>query len=143
MMRTIFLKASITAAALAFAQQAQAQQMALDPVQPLIAGSAARGGIQPAGDPAKWVTAADYPDAAVADRASGLVSFRLEVDDAGLVSGCKVTKGSGSEALDKATCSLLRRRARFLPGRNADNEPIGGSWGGTVTWSYPQRTATT
>lgn len=136
-MRAMILKAGLAAvAAIGFAQQAQAQQMALDPVAPLITGTS-RGGVQPVGDPSKWVTAADYPDAAIADGASGDVSFRLDVDDAGLVSGCKVVKTSGSEALDRATCSLMRRRARFLPGRNSDNEPIGGSWGGTISWAVP------
>lgn len=156
-MRTsILLKAGLAVAAMAFAVQAQAQSqvgpqnLSMIGPNPLIGDgprpfmtprATARTTVQPLGDPKAWVGPADYPQAATAEKASGLVRFVLEVDEAGLVSGCKVLKSSGSKALDKGTCALMRQRARFLPGRDTDNEPIGGGWVGAVTWDYPGKDA--
>lgn len=159
MRRTIFLKAALVAAGICAAQPALAQGIG-DDAENLLprpdsdnrgsgAGTITREGVplrrarsaevsamRPASDPTTWITNADYPAAARPEKASGDVSFRLEVDQAGMVSGCRVTSSSGSKALDKATCNLLRRRARFIPGMTTDDQPVGGVWEGALRWTY-------
>lgn len=146
-MRTsVFLKTSLTIAAIGMAHTAHAQVqtpvrtevkplIGADPAPMVVPGAQARSFVQPIGDPSLWVSAADYPEAAKAEKASGLVSFVLEIDEAGSVSGCRVLNGSGSKALDKGTCSLMRRRARFMSDSNGD-EATRGSWAGAVKWDY-------
>lgn len=126
--------AAVTAAALFTAQQACAQRAEVGP-SPLIRGGSE---LQPAGDPGSWVTNADYPAEAKAARQTGTVGFVLKVDTAGMVSDCTVIRSSGSRLLDSATCRLLERRARFVPARDADNEPMSATWGNSVTWSLPE-----
>jgi protein TonB len=121
------------AAALCIASQAHAQQFVPGP-DPLIRGGAAAA---PAGDPSDWISVKDYPKAALAERASGIVAFRLGIDSDGMVSDCTVTRSSGSKVLDSTTCKLLSRRARFLPARDANNEPARAAWSSAVRWDAP------
>jgi len=65
----------------------------------------------------------DYPASAIRNEEQGTVRVRLTIDTNGRVSDCSVTSGSGSSALDNATCSLLRRRARFTPARDSNGNP--------------------
>lgn len=126
-------RALAVAAGLCIASQAQAQQIIPGP-EPLIRGGAAAA---PSGDPADWITAKDYPKAALAERASGIVAFRLRIDPDGMVNDCTVTRSSGSKILDTTTCKLLSRRARFLPARDGNNEPAGAMWSSAVRWDAP------
>jgi periplasmic protein TonB len=121
------------AGALCIASQAHAQQIIPGP-EPLIRGGAAA---VPSGDPSDWISAKDYPAAALAERASGIVVFRLRIDPDGMASDCTVIKSSGSKILDSTTCKLVSRRARFLPARDANNEPAGAMWGSAVRWDAP------
>lgn len=141
-MRTFGSKQAIVVlAGLCLAQQANAQAggdptAVLNPKPLFHSGT----GLQPLGDPQSWIKQTDYPIAALHARQTGDVAFRLDIDDSGLVSGCSIVKSSGSESLDKATCSIMRRRARFIPGRDADNEPVGGGYHGGVRWDLPAQT---
>lgn len=129
------MRGVLTMAALFTAQQACAQSQAITGPEPLIRGGAEA---TPAGDPSRWITAADYPAAARASRASGTVEFVLRVDTDGMVSDCTVTQSSGSKLLDSTTCKLLARRGRFVPARNSDNEPTSATWGNSISWSVPR-----
>lgn len=102
---------------------------------PQDAGAAAKP--RPRGNPSYWVTDDDYPAAAIWERQSGTVGSRLEVDAEGEPTGCTVTASSGSPALDKGTCELLRSRAHFLPARNAAGKPIPGSYNLQFSWVLP------
>jgi TonB family protein len=128
------LKALIGVAALLAAPQAFAQATAVTLNAPgdVIPGGASA---QTAGDTSRWVTDADYPPEARAAGESGEVGFVVMVDDSGMVSDCRVTRSSGSKALDKATCRLMRKRARFLAARDGRNEPTSARWESSVTWS--------
>ena len=126
-------RALAVAAGLCIASQAQAQQFVPGP-EPLIRGGAVAA---PAGDPADWITAKDYPKTALAERAAGVVAFRLRIDPDGMVSDCTVTRSSGSKILDTTTCKLLSRRARFIPARDGNNEPAGAAWSSAVRWDAP------
>ena len=67
----------------------------------------------PANDPGTWIGAVDYPAEALVAHAQGAVGFTLSIDPGGTVTSCTIASSSGSEALDKQTCSLLMQRARF------------------------------
>ena len=47
---------------------------------------------------------------------------------------CVVTRSSGKEALDKATCDAFMKRARFTPAKDANGVAIAGRYRGNVTW---------
>ena len=73
----------------------------------------------------------------VAPGEEGMVGFRLTIGRDGRVSRCRVTSTSGSAALDRATCALLRRRARYRPARDAGGRPTRGTNSGRVSWLLP------
>lgn len=130
------LGAALTAAALLTAQQACAQKAVqyLPGPSELIRSGAY---VTPAGDPASWISDADYPVAAKAARQSGVVGFVLTVDGDGTVSDCTVTQSSGSKLLDSTTCKLVSRRARFVAARDAENEPAAARWASRISWTLP------
>jgi protein TonB len=132
------LKAALGAAALLTAQQACAQvatvQYLPGPSELIRSGANAT----PAGDPANWVSDADYPVAAKAARQSGVVGFVLTIDGDGSVSDCTVTQSSGSKLLDSTTCKLISRRARFVAARDSENEPAAARWASRISWTLPE-----
>ncbi len=86
-----------------------------------------------------WITWKDYPNSPVRPDPwpEGRVEFRLRVNALGKVSACQITKSSGYERLDKVTCKILLRRARFKPAKNADGEAIEGSYISYIEWYVP------
>ncbi|HEV7661563.1 MAG TPA: energy transducer TonB [Allosphingosinicella sp.] len=79
----------------------------------------------------------DYPPAALRAQQEGMVGFRLTVGRDGRVSRCRATSTSGSVALDRATCAILRRRARYWPARDAGGRPTRGTDAGRISWRLP------
>jgi TonB family protein len=61
----------------------------------------------------------DYPVAAMSNNEEGNVRVELTITTAGRVGDCRVVESSNSAALDVATCSLMQRRARYVPARDA------------------------
>lgn len=76
----------------------------------------------------------DFPTKLIENGDGGVVSAHLTVSPEGRVSGCKVTETSGSEALDKLTCDIAARRARFTPAHDAEGKPAAGDYWVAVTW---------
>lgn len=72
---------------------------------------------------ASYFSNADYPREAIKRREQGLVVFRIEIDPAGRVSRCEVTRSSGSPALDRTTCRVARERLRFKPATDEAGRP--------------------
>jgi TonB family protein len=129
------MRVALTAAALFTAHQACAQAAQIIPnIEPVLRGGA---GVMPAGDPAAWISNADYPVAAKEAQQSGVVGFVLTVDGDGSVSDCTITQSSGSKLLDATTCKLMTRRARFVAARNSDNEPAAARWASRISWTLP------
>ena len=91
----------------------------------------------PRGSPQSWVTNDDYPPGAIWNYQQGTTGFRLRIDAAGRVIGCTVTSSSGSAPLDDATCTLLRRRARFYPAENLDGVKVESDWSSRFRWTLP------
>lgn len=95
--------------------------------------------LQPSGNPQNWVTEDDYPAVALRESLEGGVGFVLDVGAGGRVSGCTVIRSSGWDILDQTTCTLLRRRAQFLPATDADGKPIAAHYRSRVIWKIPER----
>jgi len=82
-------------------------------------------------------SADDYPQAALRRGEQGTVAFTLSIDRRGRVERCYIATSSGSAALDRATCSILQRRARFTPARGADGQKVADTTSGRIRWQLP------
>ena len=76
----------------------------------------------------------DYPAAARAAGEQGLVEFSLDVGPEGRVTGCTITRSSGSAMLDSTTCRLMRSRARFTPAIDAGGAAVEDKVDGRIAW---------
>jgi protein TonB len=65
----------------------------------------------------------DYPASAQSAGAEGTARATLTISATGQVEGCDITQSTGNRALDSATCSILRRRAKFTPARDSNGNP--------------------
>jgi protein TonB len=89
------------------------------------------------GDLHSYVSNADYPDAAIRNEEQGTTRFRLLVGPDGRVSDCTITGSSGSSALDNATCSVMKKRARFTPARDSSGNPTTDVVANSIRWVLP------
>jgi TonB family protein len=87
---------------------------------------------------ASYLTAADYPPAAIRAGEQGTVHFRLDVGTDGRVTGCTITESSGSSILDSTTCRILYARARFIPATDAAGKPVPDRVASTIRWVIPE-----
>ena len=79
----------------------------------------------------------DYPPSAQRSGDQGTTAVRLTIGTDGRVSDCSVTASSGSSSLDTATCSIIRRRARFTPAKDQNGGPTTGSFSQRIKWVLP------
>jgi protein TonB len=79
----------------------------------------------------------DYPPSALRAEEQGTTGFRLTIGPDGRVANCEVTSSSGSNALDQATCRILRSRARYTPARDQSGNPTSGTDQARVQWRLP------
>ncbi|MDE1466305.1 energy transducer TonB [Aurantiacibacter sp. D1-12] len=85
-----------------------------------------------------WITTNDYSRRDLTRGNEGTASYRLVVGSDGRVDACEVTRSTGHGSLDRATCRLIQRRARFDPATNNRGEEVVGTYTGTVTWQIPE-----
>ncbi len=76
------------------------------------------------GDLRTLFTADDYPASAQAAGAEGTTQAEITIGTDGRVVGCNITRSSGNSALDQATCNIIRRRAKYVPARDTNGNPI-------------------
>ncbi|MBP2277179.1 MULTISPECIES: energy transducer TonB [Sphingomonas] len=76
----------------------------------------------------------DYPPEAKRRGVSGRVTAQLKIDATGKLISCNIVASSGSSDLDEGTCQFLRKRGRFLAGRDADGTPVAGEIRKTFNW---------
>ena len=81
----------------------------------------------------------DYPRAARRAGAQGTVFVRFLVDPDGRVGRCTVTRTSGNADLDAATCSLIQRRFRYAPARDANGQAVADEIVGRQVWWIGRR----
>jgi periplasmic protein TonB len=106
----------------------------LPPLPPLFEAVEA----SPLGNPANWITTADYRSSWIRREYTGTARFTLQVDISGRVSNCSITGSTGYRALDEATCVLLQRRARFTPARGTEGQAVPGIYSNSVNWTIPE-----
>ena len=97
-----------------------------DPVGPL-----------PTNGPAGWITNNDYSRSDLVRGREGTAGYRLVVGSNGRVDACEITRSSGHSTLDRNTCRLIERRARFDPAKNNRGDVVVGTYTGQVTWQIP------
>lgn len=62
-----------------------------------------------------WITDRDYPPEAGRNRVRATVRIALQVGEEGEVTGCRIIRSGGTRLLDRETCRLVSKRARFTP----------------------------
>lgn len=92
----------------------------------------------PKGQPGNWATSNDYPSRALREEREGTTGFRVTIGPDGKVTDCQITRSSGSPDLDEATCSNVRRRARFQPATDGEGQPTTGSYSNSIRWVIPK-----
>jgi protein TonB len=92
----------------------------------------------PKGRASEWASDNDYPTRALQLGQEGVTGFHLSLGVDGKVASCEITKSSGSPELDKTTCDLMRRRARFNPATDGDGNPTAGAYTSSVRWQIPK-----
>jgi TonB family protein len=80
----------------------------------------------------------DYPASARRAEEQGLSRMRLEVRPDGRVSQCVILGSSGSNALDSASCRLLRARARFAPALDDKGVAVADTAFASILWRMPE-----
>lgn len=81
----------------------------------------------------------DYPMAALRNEEMGTVAFAARVNRDGRVAQCEITTSSGSTSLDVTTCTIVQRRARFTPARDAAGRVVEDRVTGRINWVLPPR----
>ena len=91
-------------------------------------------GVEPRGNPGRWVPPYEYPEISMLTGEEGTTGFLLEVGANGRVNDCSITRSSGSSRLDERACRSLERRARFRPALDNAGEPVSGYYRSAVRW---------
>lgn len=95
-------------------------------------------GARPTNGPAGWITTNDYPDRDLRRGNEGSGSYRLTIGTNGRVTGCEMTSSTGHRSLDRQTCRVIRRVARFSPATDTTGARVTGTYTGSVTWQIPE-----
>jgi TonB family protein len=72
----------------------------------------------------RWVKNTDYPTDLVLQGIQGTTRVRFLVDIEGRASDCRLIQSSGSVDLDSITCSVIVKRARYLPAKTTDGTAV-------------------
>lgn len=83
---------------------------------------------------AEVVTYRDYPSDAVRDSRIGVTTVRLTVSPEGRVTGCETAESTGMLLLDRRSCHLFTKRARFEPAKDASGRPVQATYYSAVSW---------
>jgi TonB family protein len=127
-----------SAAALASVQSCVGELKSGNAIPGLVQQAGIQQNAKAKGGLAQWMANAEYPSSALRENREGIVAFRLIVDRAGKPSQCLITKSSGQDDLDKATCETMMSRAKFTPAVNASGAPVEGFYESRVKWKLPE-----
>jgi TonB family protein len=75
-----------------------------------------------------------YPRDSLANGEQGTVFYHVKIDSRGHPTDCEVTRSSGYDRLDMATCTMLMDRAQFTPGRDDRGRASRATYDGKVVW---------
>jgi len=90
------------------------------------------------GNPANWISDADYPASAIRAEAQGTSAITWEINEQGRVENCRVTSSSGNADLDEAACKAMTRRGRYSPAVDQNGSPIRSTASRRVVWRLPE-----
>jgi protein TonB len=82
----------------------------------------------------KYFSTDDYPLEAFNKNQSGIVGVLLWVEPDGRVSTCEVIEPIAALILEQATCTILKRRARFTPAKNAAGKAVRAPTSARIKW---------
>ena len=88
----------------------------------------------PVGNPGNWAGSNDFPQPALVNGRSGRVKFRLDVDEAGVVTNCAVLEQTSPTEFAKTSCKILVKRGRFEPALDKDGKPVRSFWVSSIVW---------
>ncbi|MGB3711231.1 MAG: energy transducer TonB [Erythrobacter sp.] len=94
-------------------------------------------GASPKGNPGGWISNRDYRSSWINRGYAGTAGFALTIDAKGRIAQCAITRSTGHSVLDKATCDLLERRAKFNPAKDSEGKAVSGTYRNSVTWKIP------
>jgi protein TonB len=86
-----------------------------------------------------YLSSDDYPAAAIRGEEQGVTQVRLTVGPDGRIADCRLSRSSGSAALDRATCRILARRMRFHPALDRKGRLTAGSFEARIDWRLPPK----
>jgi hypothetical protein len=89
----------------------------------------------PIDEPGSWLRSNDYPAEMLRQLMGGLVQFRLDVSDAGLITGCHIQFRTNPDAFADLSCKLISKRGRFNPALDRNGKPIKSYFVSTVRWT--------
>ena len=92
---------------------------------------------KPINSPGSWVSTNDYKSVWINREWTGTARFAVTVGTNGRVTDCRIVSSTGHEALDAATCKLVKQRAKFAPARNGAREKIAGTYTNAIRWELP------
>jgi len=92
---------------------------------------------KPIGDERSFFSSSDYPQSAVTSGAIGDIEAILNIDDTGKAVGCRLNQESGHKDLDQTTCAILMRRARYVPAKDRQGNPMAAPVLLTIVWMLP------
>jgi len=79
----------------------------------------------------------DYPYEAWSNGVMGTVGALIWIEANGHVSTCEVVESSAGAILEKTTCNILTKRARFTPARDASGRAIRAPTFTRIRWELP------
>ncbi|MEN9682345.1 MAG: hypothetical protein RLZZ427_96 [Pseudomonadota bacterium] len=83
---------------------------------------------EPASPHQKWVTFDDVKRLHLARDQVGRFDYRLDIDAAGLPTGCHVVRTFSDPVIAQKICAVLLKRGRFIPALDATGKPIASFW---------------
>lgn len=84
-----------------------------------------------------YIGSNDYPGDAISERAMGTTRAMVTIGPDGTASNCRLLQSAGHASLDKATCTILLKRPRYTPARNAAGQPVAAPVISAIRWVLP------
>jgi TonB family protein len=92
---------------------------------------------QPARQTSGSIGEGDYPRSALRRNRQGRATITFTINPEGGVEGCEVVRSAGDSSLDERACTLVTRRYRFEPARDASGRPIPQIALANIVWRLP------
>ena len=85
----------------------------------------------------KYFVSTDYPQQAWSAGDTGTTSVVMLIDEKGKLADCMVDATSGIPTIDAMTCLVLRQRAEYSPGIDANGKPARSMVAAKIKWQLP------